>query len=129
MSRPGTMTDEQLSAFDVDAAIVDGLAGTSPEQARQLFAEGAVAAALHADAAGVLPRALLFLAEVVRRGGLGYAAALPEPLPAPAQAQLVRRWMGAALRTGDTAPHAAMFARWLDAVAVILDLRRATRAT
>jgi hypothetical protein len=123
MIRAETTTDQQLLALDLDALIADGLAAQEPEQARRLFAEGAVAAAIRADAADVLPRSLTFLAEIIRRGGIAYAAGLPDALPTPEQARLAQKWIAAALPTGE----ASIFARWLDAVAAIVEVRRSAR--
>ena len=123
MIRPETTTDQQLLALDLGAVIADGLTAQAPAQARRLFAEGAVAAAIHADAADVLPRSLTFLAEIVRRGGIAYAAGLPSALPAPEPAALAQSWIAAALPAGD----ASTFARWLDAVAAIVEVRRSVR--
>jgi len=121
MTRAET-TDQQLLVLDLDVVIAAGLAGRTAEQTRLLFAEGAVAAAIRADAAGVLPRSLTFLAEIVRRGGLAYAAQLPEALPTPEQARLARGWIAAA-----PAGESPAFARWLDAVAAIVESRRSVR--
>jgi hypothetical protein len=123
MSRAETTSDQQLLALDLGTVIADGLAAQAPEQARRLFAEGAVAAAIRADAADVLPRSLTFLAEVVRRGGIAYAAELPSALPAPEQAELAQSWIAAAMPAGD----ASTFARWLDAVAAVVEIRRSVR--
>jgi hypothetical protein len=100
------MTDDELLTIDVPAALAAGRAG----------GEVTVAAALQAERLGVLPRSLTFLAEVVRRGGLAYAIALPEPLPTPEQSALAAGWM-ARLAEDDAA-------RWLDAVAAVLAIRR-----
>jgi hypothetical protein len=116
-------TDEQLLTLDVAAMITAGFApeDVRPEHARRwLFAEAAVAAALRADRAGVFPRSLTFLAEIVRRGGVGYASRLPEPLPTAEQTEVIRPWLAAAEAAGES----AAFARWLDAVASILATRR-----
>jgi hypothetical protein len=123
MIRAETTTDQQLLALDLDAFIADGLAAQEPEQSRRLFAEGAVAAAIRADAADVLPRSLTFLAEIIRRGGIAYAAGLPDALPTPEQARLAQKWIAAALPTGE----ASIFARWLDAVAAVVEVRRSAR--
>ena len=72
-------------------------------------------AARRLHALGVRPRSLTFLAEVVRRGGVPYAAALPEPMPLPAQSEPVSAWLAAA-----TAQDDIRVARWLDGVAVLL---------
>jgi hypothetical protein len=123
MIRAETTTDQQLLALNLAAVIADGLAAQGPEQTRRLFAEGAVAAAIRADTADVLPRSLTFLAEIVRRGGIAYAAGLPNALPAPEQAELAQSWIAAALPAGD----ASTFARWLDAVATLVEVRRSVR--
>lgn len=121
MSEPDLRTDRELADLDVPALLRDGLA--APGAARsELFAAGAVAAAITADRLGTRPRSLTFLAEVVRRGGLGYAARLPEPLPGPARTALARSWLAAPTQTGPDTDEE--FARWLDAVAVILGLRQ-----
>jgi hypothetical protein len=121
MSHPG-LTDDQLALIDVPAVIKDGL--RSPDGGRRWFADGAVAAAIQADRLDVLPRSLTFLAEIVRRGGIAYAAELPEPLPTPEQSAVVKGWLSAAA-TGDD----SMVARWLDAVAMILYARQQVRLT
>jgi hypothetical protein len=123
MIRAETTTDQQLLALDLAAVIADGLAAQAPEPARRLFAEGAVAAAIRADKADVLPRSLTFLAEIVRRGGIAFAAGLPSALPTPEQAELAQSWIAAASPTGD----ASTFARWLNAVAAIIEVRRSVR--
>jgi hypothetical protein len=69
----------------------------------------------------VQPRSLTFLAEIIRRGGIAYAAALPQPLPTAEQSALIRPWLDAAVGPEDA------LARWLDAVAVALDGRRSVR--
>jgi hypothetical protein len=134
MSSPGVHTDDELVALDVPALSSDGLAPEQrrgPHARRWLFAEGAVAAAIWSDRAGVHARSLTFLAEVVRRGGIAFAAELPEPLPTPEQSAVARVWLTAAQRAApaddvDTAPEqATVFARWLDAVAMLLEARQA----
>ena len=74
-----------------------------------------VPAALQADRLGVQPRSLAFLAEIVRRGGTTYAAALPEPLPIPAQTALVRPWL---------IIEEERLSRWLNGVAALIEARR-----
>jgi hypothetical protein len=105
-------TDDQLLHVDVPAAIAAG----------RLSGDPLVAAAIQADRLDVLPRSLSFLAEVVRRGGLGFAADLPEPMPTPEQSTLAASWLAAGAG-GDE----IRVARWLDAVAVVLEARRVTR--
>jgi hypothetical protein len=119
-----------------------GLAG-GHGPAGVLFGDGAIAAAIAADRLGVQPRSLTFLAEVVRRGGIGYASALAEPLPGADRTALARSWLAAvdppsperdAAEPERDAPsperdaaecdRSDEFARWLDAVAVILGLRQ-----
>jgi hypothetical protein len=113
MSRAQIQTDEQLAAMDIPAAIARGVRS----------GEITIAAAVRADQIGVQPRSIEFLAEVVRRGGVSYAARLPQPLPGEEQSALVRPWLAAAGEDGTT------FARWLDAVATAVSARRAARLT
>lgn len=147
MSESGLRTDDELAAVDVCALLVTDLpavAGRSAAAAsagRLLFGDAAIAAAIAADRAGVQPRSLVFLAEVVRRGGVPYAAALPEPLPTPAQAALAHAWLVAANGTDPTdaaTPGAGAnidpggdldqaLAQWLRSVAVIVEARQAAR--
>jgi hypothetical protein len=99
--------DEQAVHDDVAALL-----------AAERFTDALVPAALQADRLGVDPRSLTFLAEIVRRGGAEYAAQLPEPLPTPAQSDLVRPWL--------LPPEAddERLARWLDGVATLIEARR-----
>jgi hypothetical protein len=112
--------DAELARVDVHEALHDGL-GTTGAAQRRLFGDAAIAAAIAADRLAVNPRSLTFLAEIVRRGGIPYAADLDESLPTPDQAALAHGWLTAArdLPTVDEA-----CARWLDAVATILDVRQ-----
>jgi hypothetical protein len=112
MSSTEPRTDAQIMAIDVRAALADG----------RRSGEIIVAAALQADQIEVQPRALEFLAEIVRRGGVSYAARLPEPLPTERQSALVRPWL-------DTGGEDAEIARWLEAVATALAVRRGARLT
>jgi hypothetical protein len=114
--------DDQLLTLDIGSMLIDGLFRSAATS--DLFGDAAVAAAIRADRLDVQPRSLTFLAEIVRRGGIAYAAGLPEPLPTAAQIELAREWLTAATQVddGDEA-----FARWLDAVASILGMRQGTR--
>ncbi|MFY1669100.1 hypothetical protein ACN27G_03945 [Plantactinospora sp. WMMB334] len=119
MSYPRIGEDE-LRALDVPAALAAGLrdGGRPP-------GEVAVAAALAADRLGTRPRSLTFLAEVVRRGGTGYAVTLPEPLPTPEQAALAASWLAAAYAVPEQGPeHDETLARWLENVALVVAARR-----
>jgi hypothetical protein len=121
-------TDDEAIGFDVAALLAAGR-----------FTEALVPAALQADRLGVIPRSLTFLAEIVRRGGVAYAAQLAEPLPTPEQTELVRPWLeqlgaGGVPRAGGV-PQAGRLpqaggderlARWLDGVATIIEARRLT---
>jgi hypothetical protein len=110
MSRAEIHTDEQLLAMDIPAAIARGA----------LSGDVTVAAAIRADRVHAQPRSLTFLAEIIRRGGLAAAARLSEPLATTEQSALVREWLVAAAEEEE-------FARWLDAVALVLTARLATR--
>jgi hypothetical protein len=118
-------TDRDLAEIDVPALLRDGLATAGPTH-HELFGDARIAAAVAADRLGVQPRSLTFLAEVVRRGGIGYAAGLPEPLPGTARTALARNWLEAASTAPADTRADEEFARWLDAVAVILGVRQHT---
>ena len=120
---PAARTDLDLARVDVPAALRDGL-GTAGAAHRHLFGDAAIAAALAADRLEVHPGALTFLAEIVRRGGVRYAAEVEEPLPTPEQSTLVRSWL-AAVCTLPSVDDAC--AGWLAAVAKILHVRRRHR--
>jgi hypothetical protein len=114
--------DAELLALDVPALLSAGLAAGA-----ELAGTAAVAAALDAERLGTEPRSLTFLAEIVRRGGLGYAARLAEPLPTPEQAALAAGWLAAANSAAGADPgRDETFARWLDKVATIVAVRRQT---
>jgi hypothetical protein len=126
------LTDRELGQLDVPALIRSGLVDGSPARTA-LFGDGTVAAAIAADRLSTRPRSLVFLAEVVRRGGIAYAAGLPEPLPGPARAALARDWLSAASTAAAAAPASTAaaadaaderFARWLVGVAVVLGARQ-----
>jgi hypothetical protein len=135
-------TDDEAITFDVAALLAAGR-----------FTEALVPAALQADRLGVIPRSLTFLAEIVRRGGVTYAAGLAEPLPTPSQTELVRPWLeqvgagepgvdeSGADGPGADGPGAdepgaggarwgtsddERLARWLDGVAAIIEARHLT---
>jgi hypothetical protein len=125
MSRPPAAGEDELAAVDLGTLLRSGLTGEVAAARRSLFGEGAVGAAIRSDRAGVQPRSLSYLAEIVRRGGVAFAAGLSDPLPAPEQAELAREWLAAVAGTGQD----ELFARWLDAVAAIVAARRAARPT
>ncbi|WP_063045079.1 hypothetical protein [Nocardia pseudovaccinii] len=129
MSGPRIRRDEVLGEIDIEAAIAAGMA--EPDEARSaLFSAAAVAAALRADELEVAPYPLEFLAGCVRAVGLQGALELPEPLIGEQPTELVRGWMSAArLPRNPDALRDQLFARWLDAVAVVLTARRHVRAT
>lgn len=117
-------TEAEIARLDVVAMLHNGLLADGPHR-RALFGEGSVAAALALNRLGVIPRSLDFLAEVVRTGGVGYAAALPEPLPVADQSDLVRTWLAIAADTVRGTEGDDLVARWLDSVAAILAARLA----
>ncbi|MEU4151648.1 hypothetical protein [Streptomyces sp. NPDC026659] len=119
-------TDDQVLAdTDVPALLRYGL--TQDALRTALFGDGAVAAAVRLDRLGVVPRAVAFVADIARAGGLRYAADLPEPLPSPAASAQLREWLetAAQVATGPEAEERAV--RWLDAVAEIMGMRRDVR--
>ncbi|MER7847404.1 hypothetical protein ABTZ03_26060 [Kitasatospora sp. NPDC096077] len=121
MSTPHPRSDGQLAELDVEVLLRFGLPDPGAHRST-LFGDGTVAAAITVDRLGVLPRALAFLAEVVRAGGTRFAAGLPEPLPGPA-AVVARAWLEAAAMVVQDTTGDQLVARWLDAVAAVLALR------
>ncbi|MEU1668049.1 hypothetical protein ABZ547_31640 [Streptomyces sparsogenes] len=121
-----SMTDEELLALDVPLMIRYGLMFGGAHRTA-LFGDGAIAAALAAERLGVLPRSVAYLGEVVRRGGTRMAAELPEPLPGGEAAALARDWLGAAAPGVRGVAEDETVARWLEAVAAVLELRVRTR--
>ncbi|MFF8402610.1 hypothetical protein ACF1AB_36455 [Streptomyces sp. NPDC014846] len=117
--------DEVLAGTDVTLLLRYGL--TEEAFRTALFGDGAIAAAVTLDRLGVLPRSLVFVAEIVRSGGLAYAAGLPEPLPSPEPAVVLRDWLSGAAQTATTPEAETRAARWLEAVAEIVALRRSAR--
>jgi hypothetical protein len=117
------MQDSELAQLDVSSLLHNGL----PTRAKDLFGDGAVAAAILLDRAAVIPRSLTFLAEIVRSGGTKYAANLTEPLPTPEQTEVIRPWLDAAASVTARVDDDYAFEDWLKAVATILAARRATR--
>ncbi|MFJ9854978.1 hypothetical protein [Streptomyces sp. NPDC101150] len=99
-----------------------GLGGNGPRRSA-LFGDGAVAAAITLDRQGALPRSVAFLAKVVRSGGIRYAADLDELLPGEAAARTVRGWLTDAANVAPDVAGDDTVARWLDAVAAVLELR------
>jgi hypothetical protein len=122
-------SDDEMARIDVAALIRDGLGQRVGDKAVALRGDGAIAAAIAVDRLGGFPRSLTFLAEVVRRGGRAYAAELPEPLPTPELSTLAGGWLAAAAELPDSPEVDGTFARWLDAVAQLVELRRRTRGT
>jgi hypothetical protein len=115
MTRAGLRTDDELLTIDVAETVAAALRTADP--ARQLLIDAATPAAVQAAQVGGQPTSVRFLAEVVRRGGIAFAAGLPEPMPTPAQTEVVHSWLLVA--HGDD----RVFAGWLDAVATIMEGR------
>ncbi|TVZ97869.1 hypothetical protein [Streptomyces sp. BK340] len=118
--------DEVLATTDVAVLLRYGL--TQDAFRTALSGDGAVAAAVTLDRLGVVPRSVAYVAKIVRAGGLRYAAQLPEPLPSREASALLLDWLETAAQAADTPDGEARTARWLDAVAEIVGLRRAARA-
>ncbi|MBO8198459.1 hypothetical protein JW613_09085 [Streptomyces smyrnaeus] len=126
---PDRTTDAELSSLDVPLLLRYGLTLGGAHRTA-LFGDGAVAAALIAEELGVLPRAVAFLAEVVRRDGLRAAVELPEPLPGREAARTASEWLTTASSVLGEADleNEEQLARWFEAVATIMALRH-THAT
>lgn len=116
------MTDKELIALDVPLMIRYGLMFGGAHRTA-LFGDGAIAAALGAERLEVQPRSVAYLAEVVRRGGTRMASELPEPLPGPEAGALARDWLGTAAPLVKGVAEDETVARWLEAVAAVLELR------
>ncbi|MFB6435671.1 hypothetical protein ACFCVY_02660 [Streptomyces sp. NPDC056411] len=119
---PPGKTDDELAALDVAALVRYGFGFGGPHRAT-LFGDGAAGAAVALDRQGVLPRAVAFLAAIVRSGGTAYAAELPEPVPGDAAVQLVRGWLESAASVVRTVDGEQDVARWLESVAALMALR------
>lgn len=124
---PPGRTDDELAQADLAAMLRYGLSFGGPHRAA-LFGDGAVGAAVRLDRLGVPPRAVAFLAKVVRTGGVRYASELEEPVPGEAAVDEVRSWLETAATVANGPDGDEHTARWLEAVAEILSLRLTTRA-
>ncbi|MFD5427560.1 hypothetical protein, partial [Streptomyces sp. NPDC127084] len=89
---PPSRTDDELARSDIAAMLRYGLSFAGPHRTA-LFGDGAVGAAVLLDRLGVQPRAVAFLAKVVRSGGVRYAAELREPVPGDEAVAMVRAWL------------------------------------
>ncbi|MBX7549758.1 hypothetical protein [Streptomyces sp. NPDC004232] len=120
-------TDDELARLDMGVLLRYGLTAPPGPRRTALFGDGVAGAAVLLDRLGTQPRSVAFLADTVRAGGLAYAAGLPEPLPSPEASAVVRGWLavGTELAAGVTADDTA--ARWLRAVATLIELRQLTR--
>ncbi|PRH79853.1 hypothetical protein C6N75_07325 [Streptomyces solincola] len=120
--------DDALARLDIPALLRDGLTAESGPRRTALFGDGAAAASVVLDRLRTEPRSIAFLADTVRAGGLARAAELPEPLPRPEAAALVRQW----LRTGAEQPGTTVAddtaAAWLRAVATLIEVKQLARA-
>ncbi|WP_030943717.1 hypothetical protein [Streptomyces sp. NRRL S-646] len=124
---PPGRTDDDLAQSDIPAMLRYGLSFAGPHRTA-LFGDGAVGAAVLLDRLGIQPRAVAFLAKVVRSGGIRYAAELPEPVPGDEAASMVRAWLESASTAADGIDGDEETARWLEAVAELLGLRHVHRA-
>jgi hypothetical protein len=116
-------SDDELAELDVATLLRFGL-GEGSRMRTALFGDGAVAAAVVLERAGVYPRAVAFLAEIVRSGGAEAAAALEEPVPDEEAGDTVRGWLASAAGVRRTVADDDRLARWLSAVAEIMAIRR-----
>ncbi|SMF56919.1 hypothetical protein [Streptomyces sp. Amel2xC10] len=126
-SEPSAHTEDELAGLDITALLRYGLTAAPGPLRTSLFGDGAVGAAVLLDRLDTEPRSVAYLAEVVRAGGVRPAADLPEPLPRPEAAALVRDWLEAAASVSQEPATDDTAARWLHAVATIIEVRRRTR--
>jgi len=115
--------DAALAQLDVITMLRRGLLDKGGDSHRELFGTGAVAAAVVLDQLRVIPRSLTYLAEIVRAGGIRYAAKLAEPLPEPAQSRTIWPWLDQAAKVSTIVDCNEVMARWLAAVATIIAVR------
>ncbi|MBG0854518.1 hypothetical protein I2W78_22405 [Streptomyces spinoverrucosus] len=120
-------TEDELAGLDIGALLRYGLTAAPGPLRTSLFGDGAVGAAVLLDRLGTEPRSVAFLADTVRAGGVRQAAQLPEPLPRPEAAALVRDWLESAASLAPGPDTDDTSARWLRAVASIMELRQRTR--
>ncbi|MEU5978784.1 hypothetical protein [Streptomyces sp. NPDC047315] len=125
-SRHRTCTDAELAELDFPVLLRHGLA--AGELRTALYGDGAVGAAVVLDRLGTQPRSVAFLAETVRAVGLAAAVELPAPLPRPEAAAEVREWLAAAASVSGGVDADDAAARWLKAVATIIELKQLARA-
>ncbi|MFJ9585859.1 hypothetical protein [Streptomyces acidicola] len=122
-------TDDELAELDIATLLRFGL-GEGSRMRTALFGDGAVGAAVVLGRAGVYPRAVAFLAKIVRGGGAAYAAGLDEPVPGEDAGSTVRAWLEAGASVRRTVEDDETLARWLSAVAEIMAVRgMVTRTT
>ncbi|MFF7534132.1 hypothetical protein ACFZB2_34195 [Streptomyces bobili] len=124
---PPDRTDDELARLDITVLLRYGLTAEPGHRRTALFGDGAVAAAVVLDRLGTEPRSVAFLADTVRAGGLAHAAELPEPLPRPEAAGLVREWLRAGTDLVGGVADDDTAATWLRAVATVIELKQRTR--
>ncbi|MET8246153.1 hypothetical protein ABZV31_18050 [Streptomyces sp. NPDC005202] len=124
---PPARTDDELARLDISVLLRYGLTAAPGPRRTALFGDGAAGAAVLLDRLGTQPRSVAFLADTVRAGGLAHAADLPAPLPRPEAAAVVRAWLRAAAELAGGIEADDTAARWLRAVATIIELRQLTR--
>lgn len=120
-------TDDDMLAIDVPGLVRSGLGNLGGPQGSAFRGDAAVAASIAADQIDTSPQSLMFLAEVVRRGGRDAAAELAEPLPTPNQAALALTWLTAAADLARSRELDNALALWLETVGRIVALRRSVR--
>ncbi|MBF6081687.1 hypothetical protein IU485_09980 [Nocardia cyriacigeorgica] len=122
---PTTQRDSALRRVDIAAAITAGIPEQGPARVA-LFGDAVVAAALSAEELATGSYPLQFLASC-RSLGLDAAVELPEPLIGAERTELVRGWMSAArAEPGIDVARDDLFARWLEAVALVMSVRART---
>ncbi len=121
-------SDDELAEVDFATLLRFGL-GEGGRMRSALFGDGAVGAAVMLGRAGVYPRAVAFLAKIVRSGGAAYAAGLEEPVPGEAAGSTVLEWLEAGAGVRRTVEDDERLARWLSTVAEIMAVRDAATGT
>ncbi|MGW4771303.1 hypothetical protein ACWEO2_25070 [Nocardia sp. NPDC004278] len=123
---PIRRSDDALRVLDVVAAITEG-ALVPAANLHPLFTESAIAASYLLEGQQVIPYAVRYLADCVRAMGIIACSELAEPLRGAVPARLAHSWLTAACSSTPDLGRDVLFARWLDMIAALLDVRASIR--
>lgn len=96
---PPDLADDEPARLDIPSCCGTASPRSPAPGAPTLFGDGDgdgdAAAAVILDCLGTEPRSVAFLADIVRADGLAHTTELPEALPRPEAADVVRDWLQA----------------------------------